>query len=132
MSNKVLTLKNIFKQYNQSSVIVSVLDTINLTIHKEEFIAVIGSSGSGKSTLLHIAGLLDTPTSGEEIITSEYHQKNHLVRLHHIGFIYQQPHLLKDFAVFENVLMPRSIIGGSKKEAKEDATEILASLGLAT
>lgn len=130
MSNKVLILKNISKHYSQGKTIVRVLDDLNLTINEGELIAVIGSSGSGKSTLLHIAGLLDKPTNGEVIITNSEHTNHHLIRLHYLGFIYQQHHLLKDFTALENVIMPHLISGANQKESIETAKNILDSLEL--
>lgn len=130
MNNTALILKNISKHYSQGKTVVRVLDDLNLTVNEGELIAVIGSSGSGKSTLLHIAGLLDKPTNGQVIIPNSECKKNHLIRLHYLGFIYQQHHLLKDFTALENVIMPRLISGLDQKEAIEDATKILESLGL--
>lgn len=131
MSNEVLILENISKQYRQGKVSVKVLDGLNLGVNAGELIAVIGSSGSGKSTLLHIAGLLDTPTSGKVIIGGSNQKKDHLIRLHYIGFIYQQHHLLKDFTALENTTMPKLIAGGNKQEVKKEAQDILSQLGLA-
>lgn len=130
MNNTALILKNISKHYSQGKTVVRVLDDLNLTVNEGELIAIIGSSGSGKSTLLHIAGLLDKPTNGQVIIPNSEYKKNHLIRLHYLGFIYQQHHLLKDFTALENVIMPRLISGLDQKEAIEDATKILESLGL--
>ncbi|WP_347939017.1 ABC transporter ATP-binding protein [Rickettsia oklahomensis] len=130
MNNKVLILKNISKHYSQGKTIVRVLDDLNLTVSEGELIAIIGTSGSGKSTLLHIAGLLDKPTNGQVIIQNSKYTKNHLIRLHYLGFIYQQHHLLKDFTALENVIMPRLISGLDQKEAVQDATKVLDDLGL--
>ncbi|WP_016917376.1 ABC transporter ATP-binding protein [Rickettsia honei] len=130
MNNTVLILKNISKHYSQGKTIVRVLDDLNLTVNEGELIAIIGSSGSGKSTLLHIASLLDKPTKGQVIIPNSKYQKYHLIRLHYLGFIYQQHHLLKDFTALENVIMPRLISGLDQKKAIEDATKILDDLGL--
>ncbi|MGX6960728.1 MAG: ABC transporter ATP-binding protein [Rickettsia endosymbiont of Pentastiridius leporinus] len=130
MSNKVLILKNISKQYRQGKTIIRVLDDLDLTVNEGELIAVIGSSGSGKSTLLHIAGLLDKPTNGEVIIPNIEYKKTNLIRLNYLGFIYQQHHLLRDFTALENVIMPRLINGIDQKEAAEEAKKILSDLGL--
>lgn len=128
MNNNVLILKNISKQYRQGRSIVRVLDELNLTVNAGELIAIIGSSGSGKSTLLHIAGLLDKPTCGEVIIPDNSFKKNNLIRLNYLGFIYQQHHLLKDFTVLENVIMPRLIGSFDKAEAEKEAKYLLSEL----
>ncbi|MFY9589806.1 ABC transporter ATP-binding protein [Rickettsia endosymbiont of Halotydeus destructor] len=130
MSKNVLILKDISKQYKQGNTLIRVLDDLNLTINEGELIAVIGSSGSGKSTLLHIAGLLDNPTNGQVIIQAAEQKKPHLIRLHHLGFIYQQHHLLKDFTALENIILPRLIAGDNEETAKKEAEKILQSLGL--
>ncbi|KAJ6644961.1 Lipoprotein-releasing system ATP-binding protein LolD [Pseudolycoriella hygida] len=113
--------------------IIEVLSNINLTLSQGEMIAIIGTSGSGKSTLLHVAGLLDTPDSGKVEITPNENLKNNidLIRLQHIGFVYQQHHLLQDFTAIENVAMPKLIAGGNYKLALQEAEELLGELGLA-
>ncbi|WP_341789997.1 ABC transporter ATP-binding protein [Rickettsia endosymbiont of Polydrusus tereticollis] len=130
MSKAVLILKDISKQYKQGNTLVRVLDDLNLTVNEGELIAIIGSSGSGKSTLLHIAGLLDKPTNGEVTIPNTDQKQNHLIRLYHLGFIYQQHHLLKDFTALENIILPKLIAGGDEEEAIKEAEEILLSLSL--
>lgn len=133
MSKSVLSLKNISKHYTQGKCTIPVLDNVNLEVMQGELIAIIGSSGSGKSTLLHIAGLLDSPNSGEILIdsTSYHSSKVHLARLDNIGFIYQQHRLLKDFTAIENVAMPRLICGSDYKLALDESEQILRELGLA-
>ena len=133
MSNSVLSLKNISKHYTQGHSTISVLDKVNLDVKQGELIAIIGSSGSGKSTLLHIAGLLDSPDSGEVLIDSRQlaTEKAHIVRLRNIGFIYQQHRLLKDFTALENVAMPKLIAGDDYKLALDESEQILRELGLA-
>ncbi|WP_341756251.1 MULTISPECIES: ABC transporter ATP-binding protein [unclassified Candidatus Tisiphia] len=133
MNKVALTLKNIFKKYQQGKSIVEVLSNVNLTVMQGELVGIIGSSGSGKSTLLHIAGLLDTPDSGEIQIASTNYSQNctHIIRLHNIGFVYQQHHLLKDFTALENVAIPKLIAGNNHKSAFREAEELLVELGLA-
>src|SRR5438105_4641243 len=65
MSNAVLSLKNITRVYEQGERKLTVLNQLNLDVRKGEIVALVGPSGPGKSTLLQIAGLLDTPTSGD-------------------------------------------------------------------
>lgn len=128
--NEILKLQNISKQYKQGKAIIEVLNNVNLTVKQGELVAIIGVSGSGKSTLLHIAGLLDVPDSGLVEIVSNKSSNKDLLRLHNIGFVYQQHHLLKDFTALENIAMPRLISGADYKLALEDARQLLSELGL--
>jgi lipoprotein-releasing system ATP-binding protein len=100
-----------------------------------EFVALLGPSGSGKSTLLHIAGLLDTQTSGSIFIEGKNIQKasdkeRTALRLSKIGFIYQYHHLLQEFSAMENVVLPQLIGGTSKKNAREKAAHLLSRMKL--
>ncbi len=132
MNKDILILKNIAKKYKQGKAVIEVLKNVNLTVRQGELIAIIGSSGSGKSTLLHIAGLLDTPNDGEVQITATNYSTHcaHIIRLHNIGFIYQQHHLLKNLSVLENVVIPKLIAGNSYKSSLREAKELLFELGL--
>ncbi|WP_375326368.1 ABC transporter ATP-binding protein [Candidatus Tisiphia endosymbiont of Nemotelus uliginosus] len=132
MSKTVLTLKNIAKSYRQGKTHIQILQDINLTIRQGEIVAIIGSSGSGKSTLLHIAGLLDSPDSGKvEIISNgSLQNKIDLIRLQHIGFVYQHHHLLKDFSALENIAMPKLIAGSDYQLALKEAAKLLIELDL--
>lgn len=131
---KVLTLKNISKEYRQGNSTIEILKTINLTITAGELIAIVGSSGSGKSTLLQIAGFLDDPTNGEVICHLVDFKKAILdqIRLKYIGFVYQNHHLLKDFNARENVAMPKLIAGADYQEALDQADKLLEELGLSS
>ncbi len=128
--NDVLKLQNISKSYIQCGSIIKILDNINLNVAKGNIISITGSSGSGKSTLLHIAGLLDIPNSGKVIINGLNNKNHDFIRLHHMGFIYQQHHLLKDFTSIENVYMPLLIAGINETIAIKEAIKILTKLGL--
>jgi len=114
---------------------VEVLKDINLQIKTGEIVALVGPSGSGKSTLLHIAGLLDTPTSGMiEIMGQNATKMNDKgrtqLRMKSIGFVYQSHLLLPDFNALENVMMPQLIAGVRENQAKEHAKELLKQVGL--
>jgi len=90
---------------------VDVLSGVDLSIHSQERLAIVGSSGSGKSTLLHILGGLDTPTSGDVVFEGRYINRMNATELarfrnQQIGFIFQFHHLLPEFTSLENVLMP--------------------------
>ena len=101
-----------------------------------EAVALVGPSGAGKSTLLHIAGLLETPDSGQVIIGGRdcarmKDDERTRVRRAQMGFIYQFHQLLPEFSAVENVAMPQLIQGRSKPQARARATELLTALGLA-
>lgn len=128
--DKVITLKNIEKEYG-TVVKNKVLFDINLDIIEGEFTAIIGQSGSGKSTLLNIVGTLDNASSGDVIINGKNIgelSSNELSKLRNqtIGFIFQFHHLLPEFNVIENVMMPKYINEGKfTKNEKEYALELL-------
>lgn len=112
-----------------------VLDGADLMVGPGESVAIIGESGSGKSTLLHLLGGLDRPNAGEVIIGG--HRLDSLaedelsaVRSETVGFVFQFHHLLREFTVLENVMMPQLIAQRSKTEAAARARELLAQVGL--
>lgn len=109
-----------------------VLRGITLEVKKGETIAIMGKSGCGKTTLLHILGTLEPPTKGTLNIcgASSKHSISSL-RNRHIGFIFQAYHLLDDFTVLENVMMPLKIARVNSKEAAARAIGLLAEVGLA-
>ncbi len=136
MSEKtVLKLDNICRTYGKKETALQVLNGVNLQIKSGEIVALVGPSGSGKSTLLHIAGLLDTPTSGTIFVQGVNMSKaSDKARTHMrstaIGFVYQSHLLLPDFNALENVMLPQLIAGKSMKEAKEHALFLLEEVGL--
>lgn len=133
MSEPVMDLQNICKHYQQGGLVVEVLKQVNLQVMPGELVAIIGASGSGKSTLLHIAGLLDKPDSGLVVHNlGQGASSDDLIRLNHIGFVYQNYNLLKDFTARENVLLPRLITGANYSGAADLANELLGELGLSS
>ncbi|MFH0855553.1 MAG: ABC transporter ATP-binding protein [Candidatus Omnitrophota bacterium] len=134
----MLEVKNIHKVYDDGKKGFLVLKGITLKIEKGSFIAITGPSGAGKSTLLHILGGLDLPTQGEVIFQGRDIYKLAdaqiaRVRNEKIGFIFQFYHLLGEFTVLENVLMPALINGDTqvaRRKGKERALELLNKVGL--
>jgi len=128
--DNVIELKNISKVYG-SSVKTQVLFDLNLNIKNDSFNSIIGTSGSGKSTLLNILGTLDKPTGGEVYIDgkrTDQMNKNQLAELRNqtLGFIFQFHHLLPEFTVLENVLMPYLIKNpNATKEVYKRAEKLL-------
>ena len=131
----ILSLQNIFKDYNQEKLVVPVLKDINLTVEEGEYVAIMGPSGSGKTTLMNIIGCLDKPTSGmyelagEDVLKLRDKELSDL-RLRSIGFVFQSFHLMPRESALENVALPLSYAGVRKKERKERATKALERVGL--
>jgi ABC-type lipoprotein export system ATPase subunit len=114
----------------------TLVDGIDLSVAKGEFLAITGPSGSGKSSLLYLLGLLDAPTEGEVIICGQATSKlseieRADVRLTKCGFVFQFHFLLPEFTALDNVLLPMRAAGQmSAKEMNERAMSLLTSLGL--
>jgi lipoprotein-releasing system ATP-binding protein len=105
----------IFKQAGRELV---VFRDVSLALMPGEIVALVGQSGAGKSSLLHIAGLLETPSSGEVYIGGEAasrlpERRRTEIRRKALGFVYQAHHLLPEFSAEENVGMPQRIAGGA-------------------
>jgi lipoprotein-releasing system ATP-binding protein len=135
VTETILKLQNITKDFLQADRKISAIKDLTLEIKKGEFTSLIGPSGSGKTTLLQIAGLLDTPSSGQVFIRDIDASKadDNLrteIRKNHIGFVYQFHHLLPEFSALENVALPLLIQGKNKKEALATAEKILAEVDL--
>jgi len=133
--SRVLTLNNIARRYVTAAGALDVLKDTSLSIAAGELVALVGPSGSGKSTLLQIAGLLDTPQSGEidiaDVKVSGASDKIRTrLRNQHIGFIYQFHNLLPELSALENAALPMRIAGHGATPANARATALLARLGL--
>lgn len=131
----IIKLENINKSYKVGENSLHVLKDINLTVEKGEFIAILGASGSGKSTLMNIIGCMDNSDDGEYFLEDiQIHKCDDdelgKVRNENIGFIFQKYHLIPQYTVIQNVMMPLLIRGMSRREATEKAREILESIGL--
>ena len=129
---KVTGLKKIFQKDGQE---VRVLKGIDFTAAKGDFITIMGPSGAGKSTFLHILGALDKPTEGEVFfrdknIRSFTEDEESVFRNEKVGFIFQFYHLLQDFNVIENIMMPLLIKGVKENEAASKAESFLTIVGL--
>ncbi|MBQ7943183.1 MAG: ABC transporter ATP-binding protein [Lachnospiraceae bacterium] len=131
----MLTMHDIVKEYVVGGEVSTVLKGIDLTVHKGEFLAVLGPSGSGKSTLMNIIGCLDVPTRGEYVldgktIKDEDEKSLAQIRNKEIGFIFQSFFLMQRQTALENVKMPLIYAGMSEKKQNERAREMLEKVGL--
>lgn len=131
----VIRMENINKSYKMGSEKLKVLNNINLTVKDGEFLAILGPSGSGKSTLMNIIGCMDNMDSGEYYLAEnpvyKYSDRKLTdVRNKYIGFIFQKYHLIPEYTVLRNVMIPLLLRGYSGRKAKEKAAEQLAMLGM--
>ncbi len=131
-----LELRGVRRVFKQGREKLEVLQGASFKVSGGEIVALVGPSGAGKSTLLQIAGLLERPDDGEVLIDGEAclnlsDAQRTALRRRAIGFVYQYHHLLPEFSALENVVLPQMIAGVSKGEAREKATALLTSVGLA-
>ena len=131
MNNNVLEFGNVWKTYIIGDEKVNALAGLNLALKKGSFTAVMGPSGSGKSTFLHVAGILDTPTSGIIKINGKETKKLSVkeqakLRRNEIGFIFQRFNLMSQLTVLENVMLPMI------KEDTKKALDLLNRMGLSS
>lgn len=133
--SKSLDVKNITKQFQTPYQTVDVLRGISFNMSAGESLAITGPSGSGKSTLLHLLGTLDTPTSGEIEINGsnpfslpepELAQFRNQV----VGFIFQDHHLLPQYSVLENVLIPTLAFKNGNTSKHDRAIDLIGKVGL--
>jgi len=129
----MLKARNLHKIYNHGAQNLHVLKGIDLEIEKGKFISVLGPSGAGKTTLIHLLGGLDYPTKGEVFFDGQEIyalSDNQLADLRNtrIGFVFQFYHLLSEFNVLENALLPGLI--KRKDSLRKDAQALLELVGL--
>jgi putative ABC transport system ATP-binding protein len=131
----MISLDNLCRHFEVGNQIVRALDEVDLVINQKEYVSIMGVSGSGKSTLLNILGLLDTPTSGDYILSGINTSKMNDDEMAHIrstkiGFVFQSFHLIPRLTAAENVEMPMVLSGLSPKERQEKVDNALARVSL--
>ncbi len=132
--NTDLQLTDITRAYEGDAGRVDVLRGISLTMQPGDSLAITGPSGSGKSTLLHIIGTLDQPSSGSVSIAGKDPfalSEPELARFRNesIGFVFQDHHLLPQYSVLENTLIPTLAFSGAP-DLRDRAVELLEQVGL--
>jgi putative ABC transport system ATP-binding protein len=131
----VIELAGIVKRYTMGEEVVQALRGVDLSIGRNEYVALTGPSGSGKSTLMNLLGCLDTPTEGHYVLNGrdvagmDDDELAH-VRNREIGFVFQSFHLLPRQSVLQNVMQPLVYRGMPRAERVRRATEALTKVGL--
>lgn len=130
---ELLRCENITKTYGSGAAQVTALSHLNLSIHKGEFVAIVGTSGSGKSTLLHMLGGVDRPTEGhiyieDTDISALSEEELAVFRRRKVGLIYQFYNLIPTLNVRKNILLPVLLDGRKPDEARFE--QIVDTLGL--
>lgn len=134
-SNIVIEANNLSKTYKLGDIDVPVLKSIDLKIHRGDFLSIMGPSGSGKSTLLYLLGGLDSLTegslkiNGQELSAMKDNEQS-LLRRREIGFVFQFYNLVPNLDVEDNILLPSLLDGKKQHECRERLESILELVGL--
>lgn len=131
----VIEIENIARHFYVGNETIKALKKIDISIEKNEFVALMGQSGSGKSTLMNILGCLDTPTNGNYHLADKnvsLLNDNSLaeIRNKEIGFVFQSFNLLPKSTALENVMLPLIYSGFDKKERRQKALVALEKVNL--
>ena len=130
-----IVAEELVKKYGKGEATVTAVSDISFQIESGEFIGVMGESGAGKSTLLSIMGAMNAPTSGQFVVDdidvySLAQEKQADFRREFLGFIFQSFHLVPYLTVFENVMLPLTIIKASRKHKRALVENALSQVGL--
>ncbi len=135
MSDAVIRVTNLKREYQMGTETVRALQGVDVSIHRNEYVAIMGPSGSGKSTLMNLIGCLDTPSAGEywlnglEVSTMGDDELAR-VRNREIGFVFQTFNLLPRATALHNVELPLVYAGVKARTRRERAAEALTRVGL--
>ena len=132
---KLIELTDIYKPYTVGGEQLPVLQDINLTVSRGEFVAIVGASGSGKSTLMNIIGALDRPTSGSYLLEGQdIRQMNDKqlsrIRNRKIGFVFQTFNLIPRTSALKNVCLPMLYAGIPADKTMKRARRLLEQVDM--
>jgi putative ABC transport system ATP-binding protein len=136
ISNSLISVRNLGKNYRRGSEEIHVLQGLNLDVDAGDFVAFMGPSGSGKTTLLNLMGGLDVPSQGSirvagDEVTSMSAGKLTSWRARHVGFVFQMFNLIPVLTAFQNVELPLLLTSLSKSERRTHVESALTLVGLA-
>ena len=131
----VIRLETLNRRYRMGTDHIDALGSVNLTVERGDYLAIMGPSGSGKSTLMNIIGCLDTPTGGAywlngKSVSAMNERQLARVRNTEIGFVFQTFNLLPRMTALANVEVPLIYAGVKRRERDEQAREALETVGL--
>ena len=131
----MITISDLHKIYRLGVVEVPALRGITFSVHRGDFLGLMGPSGSGKSTLLHLLGLLDFPTRGTiringiDVSRMDDDERTDY-RLRKMGYIFQDYALVAELTVLENVMLTALAQGKSEQESRSSSRDVLDIVGL--
>jgi len=134
-STPVVALHGVFKTYHMGQHVIPALQGVDLCVQPGELLALTGPSGSGKSTILNLCGLIDTPDSGDILLSGEpvnglNEVQRTLLRRDALGFVFQSFNLVPVMTVFDNVDYPLFLAGVPAPERRLRVNAQLAAVGL--
>ena len=135
MPESIIEIKGLKREFLVGSEIVKALKGVDVSVMKNEYLAMMGPSGSGKSTLMNLLGCLDTPTAGAynlngTNVSSLKDDDLAEIRNKEIGFIFQTFNLLPRLTALENVSLPLVYAGYNSEDRKIKAKDVLEKVGL--
>ena len=129
----LLEANNIIKSYSKTGSEIPVINDLSISVNAGEILVLMGPSGSGKSTLLNILGTLDTDFTGNLTIDGIFISDTvdlAAIRRDKIGLVFQFHHLLPEFTIHENLLIPKMIAGKLQNDSSKDIMDMLELIGL--
>jgi putative ABC transport system ATP-binding protein len=135
MAEFAVQARQLRKAFRSGDEQIEVLRGVELDVPVGEFVSIMGPSGSGKSTLLNLVGLLDVPTGGAiRLMGTETHRmsanQRAMMRRANLGFVFQSFNLMPRLNALHNVMLPMAIAGVPRRRRKEQARDLLESVGL--
>ena len=131
----IVDLQEIEKSYPMGNENIPVLKKVSLSVKQGDYLAILGASGSGKSTLMNIIGCMDTPDAGRYFLAGVDvlqcgDRELTALRNHKIGFIFQKYHLIPQYTILQNVILPLLVQGKGRGEATQIAEKYIRMVGL--